>query len=157
GRAKLIDLGLAKDVDLDLELTRPGCGLGTPHFMAPEQIHDAKNADFRCDIYGLGSTLYLAVTGELPFRARGFLNFIKKKTTGELVPPRKLVPELSQRVEKVILWAMSADPTRRPASCREFIEGLENTCPLPTPGRPATPERAVPGPATPGLPRSVRQ
>ena len=45
GVAKLADLGLVKETDTDLNLTKTGRGLGTPHFMAPEQFRDAKNAD----------------------------------------------------------------------------------------------------------------
>ena len=54
GVAKLTDLGLVKEVEGDLNLTRTGRGLGTPHFMAPEQFRNAKTADVRCDIYSLG-------------------------------------------------------------------------------------------------------
>src|SRR5262249_51501104 len=55
GKAKLTDLGLVKEIDDDYNLTKTGRGLGTPHFMAPEQFRDAKNADVRCDIYSLGA------------------------------------------------------------------------------------------------------
>jgi serine/threonine protein kinase len=58
GQVKLLDLGLVKEADNDINLTRTGRGLGTPHFMAPEQFRNAKNADVRCDIYSLGATLY---------------------------------------------------------------------------------------------------
>src|SRR5262249_1895322 len=71
GVAKLADLGLVKEADTDLNLTKTGRGLGTPHFMAPEQFRNAKNADVRCDIYSLGATLYMMVTGELPFKSNG--------------------------------------------------------------------------------------
>src|SRR5205814_8790415 len=66
GQAKLTDLGLVKEVEADLNLTRTGRGLGTPHFMAPEQFRAAKEAGPRADIYALGATLYMMVTGELP-------------------------------------------------------------------------------------------
>jgi len=124
GVAKLADLGLVKETETDLNLTRTGRGLGTPHFMAPEQFRNAKNADIRCDIYSLGATLYQMVTGELPFRSNGPLDAWMKKIQNELVPPRQLVPELSERVDWAIRRAMSADPEKRPASCREFIEDL---------------------------------
>src|SRR5262245_41733651 len=71
GQAKLADLGLVKDVDSGLNLTRTGRGLGTPSFMAPEQFSDAKNANVRSDIYSLGATLYMVVTGHLPFPSDG--------------------------------------------------------------------------------------
>src|SRR2546423_12082350 len=67
GQAKLTDLGLVKDAAEDYNLTRTGRGLGTPHFMAPEQFKNAKNVDKRCDVYSLGATLYMMVTGQTPF------------------------------------------------------------------------------------------
>jgi serine/threonine protein kinase len=124
GVAKLADLGLVKETETDLNLTRTGRGLGTPHFMAPEQFRNAKNADVRCDVYSLGATLYQMVTGELPFRSNGPLDAWMKKIQNDLVPPRQLVPELSERVDWAIRRAMNADPEKRPASCREFIEDL---------------------------------
>jgi serine/threonine protein kinase len=122
--AKLADLGLVKEVEADLNLTRTGRGLGTPHFMAPEQFRNAKNVDVRCDIYSLGATLYMMVTGELPFRSSGPLDAWMKKVNNELTAPRKIVPTLSERIDWAIRRAMSAEPEQRPATCREFVEDL---------------------------------
>jgi eukaryotic-like serine/threonine-protein kinase len=124
GQAKLADLGLVKEVDADLNLTKTGRGLGTPHFMAPEQFRNAKNADVRCDIYSLGATLYMMVTGELPFKSTGPLDAWMKKIHNELVPPRKLVTSLSERLDWAIRRAMHPDPDQRPVTCREFVEDL---------------------------------
>jgi serine/threonine protein kinase len=124
GVAKLADLGLVKETETDLNLTKTGRGLGTPHFMAPEQFRNAKGADVRCDIYSLGATLYMMVTGELPFKSNGPLDAWMKKINNDLEPPRKLVPRLSERCDWAILRAMSPDPERRPRSCREFVEDL---------------------------------
>ncbi|MFN4261221.1 MAG: serine/threonine protein kinase [Gemmataceae bacterium] len=124
GQAKLTDLGLVKDVDAELNLTRTGRGLGTPHFMAPEQFRNAKSADIRCDVYSIAATLYMMVTGNMPFKNCGPLDAWMKKIHNELTPPRKLVPSLSERVDWAIRRAMSADPQQRPASCREFFEDL---------------------------------
>jgi serine/threonine protein kinase len=124
GEAKLTDLGLVKCRQSDLDLTRPMAGLGTPHFMAPEQFGDAKHADVRCDVYSLGATLYNAVTGQLPFDARSHLNMLKKKLKNDIPPPRQLVPKLSESVDLAIRRAMRADPTQRQASCLEFIASL---------------------------------
>jgi serine/threonine protein kinase len=124
GVAKLADLGLVKETETDLNLTRTGRGLGTPHFMAPEQFRNAKGADTRCDIYSLGATLYMMVTGELPFKSNGPLDAWMKKIQNDLIPPRDIVPALSERVNWAILRAMSADREQRPASCREFVEDL---------------------------------
>jgi serine/threonine protein kinase len=124
GVAKLADLGLVKEAETDLNLTKTGRGLGTPHFMAPEQFRNAKNVDVRCDIYSLGATLYQMVTGELPFKSTGPLDAWMKKIQNDLRPPRDIVPALSERVNWAILRAMSADADQRPHSCREFIEDL---------------------------------
>jgi serine/threonine protein kinase len=134
GAAKLADLGLVKETEADLNLTRTGRGLGTPHFMSPEQFRDAKNADIRCDIYSLGATLYQMVTGELPFKSNGPLDAWLKKIQNEVTPPRELVPALSERIDWAIMRAMSADPAMRPATCREFVEDLtgHSTRRLPT-------------------------
>lgn len=124
GHAKLVDMGLVKEVDADLNLTRTNRGLGTPHFMAPEQFRNAKNADVRCDIYSMAATLYMMVTGELPFKSCGPLDAWMKKINNELTPARRLAPNLSERVDWAIRRSMSADPSQRAASCREFVEDL---------------------------------
>src|SRR5271167_1853461 len=119
GVAKLADLGLVKEAETDLNLTKTGRGLGTPHFMAPEQFRNAKNADARCDIYSLGATLYMMVTGKLPFKSAGPLDAWMKKINNELVPARQLAPDLSERVEWTMRRAMSVEAEHRPANCRE--------------------------------------
>ncbi|MFO0846068.1 MAG: protein kinase [Gemmataceae bacterium] len=124
GTAKLADLGLVKETETDLNLTKTGRGLGTPHFMAPEQFRNAKNADARCDIYSLGATLYQLVTGVLPFKSSGPLDAWMKKIQNDLDEPKSIVPNLSERVNWAISRAMSADPDKRPATCREFVEDL---------------------------------
>lgn len=124
GQAKLTDLGLVKEAETDLNLTRTGRGLGTPHFMAPEQFKNAKLADSRCDIYSLGATLYAAVTGQTPFGGLGALEAWMKKVQDEFPSPKSLVPEISDRTDWAIRRAMASDPDIRPATCREFVEDL---------------------------------
>src|SRR5262245_29568124 len=124
GDAKLADLGLVKEVDADLNLTKTGRGLGTPHFMAPEQFRSAKDADIRADVYSLGATLYMMVTGELPFKSNGPLDAWMKKMNNDLVSPRQIAPEISERTDWAIRRAMSPTKEQRPNSCREFVEDL---------------------------------
>jgi serine/threonine protein kinase len=128
-RAILTDLGLVKQLTAESDLTRTGRGLGTPNFMAPEQFQDAKNADVRCDVYALGATLYQMVTGRLPFDEPTPLAVWRKKVTGDVVPPRKLVPEISPQLELVIRRAMSPGPDHRQASCLEFLLDLPGADP----------------------------
>jgi serine/threonine protein kinase len=125
GIAKLTDLGLAKKAETDLDLTRTGKGLGTPHFMAPEQFRNAKYVDARSDIYALGATFYVMVTGKLPFRGDGPLDTFIKKSKNIYTPVEELNPHLSQRTLKVIQAAMSADPLKRPATAEAFADFLE--------------------------------
>jgi serine/threonine protein kinase len=124
GEAKLTDLGLAKDVDASIDLTRTGRGLGTPNYMAPEQFRNAKNASICCDIYSLGATLYEMVTGEMPFGVTDPVQVMMRKLKNELPAPRNIVPTLSERVDWAIRRALSADPKHRPSTCREFVEDL---------------------------------
>ncbi len=125
GVAKLTDLGLVKDVDGEQNLTRTGRGLGTPHFMAPEQFRDAKNVDVKCDVYSLGATLYMALTGLVPFQNTSPLDCWMKKKNNDFPAPRSIVPAISKRVDWAVRRAMSADPTIRPATCRELMEDLK--------------------------------
>ena len=124
GVAKLTDMGLVKEVDGDLNLTRTGKGLGTPHYMAPEQFRNAKGVDVRGDIYSIGATLYAMVTGTVPFANSNPLDCWMRKIKNEFPPPKDLNPAISDRVDWAIRRAMSAEPSQRPASCREFLEDL---------------------------------
>src|SRR3954447_1284512 len=124
GVAKLTDLGLVKEVEGDLNLTRTGRGLGTPHYMAPEQFRNAKTVDVRGDIYSLGATLYAMVTGVIPFDNASPLDCWMKKIRNEFPAPKELNPAVSDRVDWAIRRAMSAEPGQRPSSCREFLEDL---------------------------------
>lgn len=124
GVAKLTDMGLVKDVEGDLNLTKTGRGLGTPHYMAPEQFRNAKGVDIRGDIYSLGATLYAMVTGQVPFENASPLDCWMKKIHNEFAPPKELNSSITERVDWAIRRAMSAEPDRRPSSCREFVEDL---------------------------------
>jgi serine/threonine protein kinase len=124
GQVKLTDFGLVKDLVGDLKLTCTMSLLGTPHFMAPEQYADARQVDVRSDVYSLAATLYFAVTAALPFRAKSAMATLAKQAKNDLIPPRKLVPALSEHVQQAILRAMSPDPAVRPASMLEFMASL---------------------------------
>ena len=124
GVAKITDMGLVKEVEGDLNLTRTGRGLGTPHYMAPEQFRNAKTVDVRGDIYSLGATLYAMVTGVIPFDNASPLDCWLKKIRNEFPTPKELNPAVSERVDWAIRRAMSAEPNQRPSSCREFVEDL---------------------------------
>jgi serine/threonine protein kinase len=124
GQAKLTDLGLSKDLARVDGLTKTRTCLGTIAFVAPEQYEDAKRADVRSDIYGLGATLYHTLTGAVPFQGRRNLQVLRKKLQTDFVPAGRLVPGLLRRIDEVIRKALDASPARRQSSCQEFIESL---------------------------------
>ena len=93
---KVLDFGLAKvtrEEKVDGGLTSEGQALGTPDFIAPEQILDAQSADIRADIYSLGGTLYYLLTGRPPFQANSPLRHVPgphlpRRRPAEPRPPR---------------------------------------------------------------------
>ena len=151
GVAKLTDLGLVKDIEADTGLTRTGRGLGTPHYMAPEQFRNAKNVDVRSDVYSLGATLYMVLTGVTPFANTSPLDCWVKKTKDDIPEPKAVNAGVSGRVNWAICRAMRADPAARPANCREFMEDLTADAwkTGAAPGTAAATGTAVPAPAAP--------
>lgn len=124
GEVKVLDLGLAKETTTTMDLTRPGTGLGTPSFMAPEQFRNAKNASIRCDIYSLAAMLYQMVTGTIPFGGCDVVETMMRKLKNDLPPARVLLRTLSERTDMAIRRAMDVTPENRPATCLEFVEDL---------------------------------
>jgi serine/threonine protein kinase len=107
-----------------MNLTRHASGLGTPHFMAPEQFADARSVNARSDLYSLAATLYNLLTGKLPFDAKVPIAILAKKESINLPPVRSIVPGTSERVDVAIRAALDPEPDRRPASCLEFFKLL---------------------------------
>ena len=102
-------------------LTATGAILGTPHYMAPEQVR-GKNVDARSDIYALGALAYHLVTGRPPFSgdnaiAIGFAHLSEPPT-----PPRQLRKDCPARLEAAILAALAKSPDERPSSAKAFLE-----------------------------------
>jgi predicted Ser/Thr protein kinase len=120
GTVKLIDFGLATTGFGD-GLTATGAILGTPHYMAPEQVR-GKSVDARTDIYALGALAYHLVTGRPPFSgdnaiAIGFAHLSEVPT-----PPRQLRKDCPPNLEAAILAALAKSPDDRPASARAFLD-----------------------------------
>jgi hypothetical protein len=101
GRVKITDFGLAKILGIEpeaLRLTGAKDVMGTPHYMAPEQIEHPQEVDHRADIYSLGVVFYEMLTGELPL--------------GKFQPPSRKV-EVDVRLDEVVLHALEKEPDRR--------------------------------------------
>ncbi len=133
GLIKLVDFGLVKILAPNEVTITIIQGQGTALYTPLEQYGgDDSHTDVRADIFSFGATLYHLVTNEPPMEARKrFLN------TRSLTLPRDINPNLSSRVEKAILWAMSLHPDDRPKNVIEFREALL--------GKKETPEHVSPG------------
>ncbi|WP_339911265.1 serine/threonine-protein kinase [Symmachiella dynata] len=122
GNARLTDLGLAKQEELDYELTQAGHALGTMQYAPPEQFRDAKTVSKTADIYALGVTLYQMVTGASPFQGKSAIDQLIRKSRNDYVPPEKIVPGLSQQTRDLIRAAMHEDSAKRPSSAKAFAK-----------------------------------
>ncbi len=120
GAVKIIDFGLATTA-VGEGLTATGAILGTPHYMAPEQVR-GKNVDARTDIYALGALAYHLVTGRPPFSgdnaiAIGFAHLSETPTA-----PRQLRKDCPAPLDAAILAALAKSADDRPASAKAFLE-----------------------------------
>jgi serine/threonine-protein kinase len=118
GRLKVCDLGIAKRMASkpgDAPLTRTGYMLGTPHYIAPEQLKGAKELDCRVDIYSLGATLFHAVTGQTIHTAENEFSLLMKQATEPVRDPREAMPGLNRDFAELLSQMLDLDPARRPA------------------------------------------
>jgi tetratricopeptide (TPR) repeat protein len=124
GVAYLTDFGLAADLKDGERLTQSNQALGTPAFMAPEQLR-GKHRDPRVDVYALGATLYECVTGRVPFLAESYPELMHQVLTREPDPPRSLAPLLAPDLEAVIMTCLEKDPERRYPGPADLAADLE--------------------------------
>ncbi len=125
GQPKIGDFGLARWVDEDLKLTRAGAQIGTPSYMAPEQVRgDASAVGPRTDVYALGTVLYEAVCGQVPFHATSIPEIYAQIANSEPGDPAKQRPEVGPELSAVILKAMEKSPADRYRSMEEFASDL---------------------------------
>ncbi len=127
GAAKLADLGLIKDLDSQTMLTVSRMGLGTMEYSAPEQFDDAKHVDVRCDIYGLGAALYVALTGKFPFGPGSQMRILMHKLDHQFHPLSQFIEGVRPALEQLINRALHPEPAQRPASIQEFLTEMRST------------------------------
>src|SRR5215475_9645980 len=126
---RVLDFGIAKLRDdtraTHVAMTQQGDIIGTPQYMAPEQIR-AEPIDGRTDIYALGCLLYEMVTARLPHEAQTVLAMLSKHLTEQPVPPSQRRPDLGipAAVDALILGAMANDPRVRPETMEAFGEQI---------------------------------
>ena len=134
GRVKIADFGLAKlasKTEQQFTLTGTHQVMGTPRYMAPEQMERSRTVDHRADVYSLGVVFYEMLTGEVPM--------------GQFEPPSKKIPNVGVKLDSVVLQAMAREPERRFQSANdmrnEMLVATEGVFPVYDNG-------AMPGPST---------
>jgi serine/threonine protein kinase len=124
---KVLDFGLAKvrsEGAVDGGLTHEGQLLGTPDFIAPEQIRDARRADIRADIYSLGCTLYYLLTGRAPFHADNLYDILQAHHSMDAMPLNLARPEVPVELAALVAKMMAKEPNRRFQLPREIAQAL---------------------------------
>jgi eukaryotic-like serine/threonine-protein kinase len=141
GLVKVGDLGLVKTpatsraddaadgprglASLPIDVTGARIALGTPAYMSPEQCRDAATVDHRADIYSLGCTLYVLVTGRQPFDGTTAVELMTKHAYEPLVPPEYIVARMPKEVSEIIQRMMAKSADDRFQTMGEVIRTLE--------------------------------
>ena len=120
GTVKLTDLGLAKDMEFEGRLTNSQATLGTPLYMAPEQIKHGP-VDARTDIYALGVTLFELLTTQPPYTGMSFYEIADYITQGPVPDPRDWQTELDPRLAELVIRMMAKAPEARPQTPGEVV------------------------------------
>jgi serine/threonine-protein kinase len=123
GVVKIVDFGVAAVAsDMTTRLTRVGTVLGTPSYMAPEQVR-CRAVDTRTDIYSLGVIMYEVFTGKKPYTG-DVMSVLFQHVEGKPVPPRQIDPGLAPMLEAIILKAMAVEPDDRFQSIEDLRKSL---------------------------------
>ena len=126
GRAKLVDMGLARlhAKTANDDLTASGVTLGTFDYISPEQARDPRVADVRSDIYSLGCTLYYMLTGRPPFPEGTVLQKLLQHQGDEVPDPREFNSDLPEEVIPIVRRMLAKDPRQRYQDPGELIAEL---------------------------------
>ena len=120
---KVLDFGIAR-VAQSGEITQVGLVVGTPRYMAPEQLRTEPIVDEKTDQYGVGMLLYVALTRVSPYEKLGEAELVRAVLKGEYPGPRKWRPEIPKELEQIILKAMAVDRAERFESLHQLGQEL---------------------------------
>lgn len=142
GTPVLLDFGLARFEQRAPEsaLTLSGGVVGTPAYMAPEQVAGRDDVDRRCDVYALGVVLYEGLTGRVPHEAPTRESLYRRILAGDVVRPSRLAAGVPRDLDVVCLTAIERDVARRYRTAAEFAADLERV------QRGERPQARLPGP-----------
>lgn len=122
---KVLDFGVSKLYEPGrAQITTLGMTMGTPYYMAPEQMSDSRAVDVRADVYSLGVMLYEALSGKVPYDGDSLLEIFTRAHEGRPVPLRELRPDVPASLEALIARAMCPERDARFADVRSMREAL---------------------------------
>ena len=123
---KVLDFGISKssDTDASSSLTNTGSVIGTPHYLAPEQIKDARSASAASDQYSIGVILYRCLSNANPFEGESLFAILQAIVMDKPMPLRERRPELPEGLVRVVERAMNPLPWERFASVRDLGRAL---------------------------------
>ncbi|MFO0890719.1 MAG: protein kinase [Isosphaeraceae bacterium] len=125
GTPKISDFGLAKFLLEDAGVSQNGAMLGTPPYMAPEQVSGQPlGITARTDIYALGALLYEMLTGTAPFRGFTPMETVCQVMEADVVPPSRLRHGVPVDLETICLKCLEKDPARRYSTAEELADDL---------------------------------
>jgi serine/threonine protein kinase len=124
GKAVLIDLGIAKDVIRQSDLTTDGTLMGSPGYMAPEQFYKSVKVGTEADVYSFGVVLYEMLTGELPYNDANYMKIMNSNRKKFPLDLRKKNPALPHGIDPVLSTALAKDPAYRYKNAREFLDAV---------------------------------
>lgn len=125
GRPVLTDFGIARAVSGYVAATGFTMTIGTPAYLSPEQAQ-GRTLDGRSDLYSLGITMYRAMTGEVPFKSNDWFELARMHVEDRPEPLRVKRPDLSKRLERIILRLLAKHPNDRYPDARALVEDLND-------------------------------
>src|SRR5262249_55566397 len=123
GRVKILDFGLARSARAESNLTQQGAILGTPSYMAPEQV--GGEVDARADLFSLGVVLYRMLTGRLPFRGKDSVATLVAVATEEPVAPTEIRRAVPEGLSRLVMRLLAKEPGQRVATAVDLVRALE--------------------------------
>ncbi len=120
GHVKLTNLAFGNCIEPAGETLEDPLDLETCQYLAPEQFASPKQVDHRGDLYSLGVTLFVLLTGRLPFRPSNATEMLMDKATNAFPTVRQMNPGISDATSRLVAWLMQADADRRPPSAESF-------------------------------------
>ncbi|MEE9392451.1 MAG: serine/threonine-protein kinase [Planctomycetota bacterium] len=122
-QVKILDFGIAKDLNASVALTVKGAYIGTPAYSAPEQVKGLA-IDYRADIFSLGVMLYELVTGELPFKGKRTTEILLNTIKVDPINPSRINKDVSAPVAKLIARMIAKKPKSRISSCADVSDEI---------------------------------